>query len=425
MIRQLVIICSALIIFSCSTSEKEQRQRIPDGTYRPSGFHAFISHGEGNTPISLIKVDSIYHLFYTTGTDEWGHLSSNDLLNWKADISFPIAAHGNGAVIWDDKNFTGFNSPWNIIVSDGDQLSLSYSQDGVDWIEFEDNPILTTKGNPSVSWSSDLEEWILTITKENEVSFYSSQNLIEWKKYSSVSLNDLASKSSLLNLEGQWILLSQKEKLNYQMISFDGSTFQTVGDPVYLDGCNTDFGALLITEENTAFISKNRTTNPQLPTFSTPLSISLSDGRLNLNPSITFQSQIIGKRRAKLSKLLTDGPSWYNFTIEESFEELEIVLSDNTSEVRILWNVTSQKMIITGSALPSNEIIELNLQSEISPENLMTDILIDHASVDLFFNKGAFATSILTLPDSFFSKVEVYLDKENYDAKAVLYDIGI
>lgn len=423
MIKQLAILSTAIFILGCTSSENEQRQRIPDGTYRPSGFHAFISHGEENLPVSLVKADSLYHLFYTTGTDEWGHLSSNDMLTWKADVSFPIETDGYGAVVYDEFNLSGLNAPWIVLLSDGNELSLSYSQDGANWNSYDGNPILSAKGVPSINWSADLESWVLTTSYDDKVSFYTSQNLLEWTSNSSVSIENVT-QSSLLNIDGQWILLSFVEGNLYQPMIFDGSSFQINGQPGMLDGLKGK-GVILSNEDGLIIISRNQTSNTQLPTFTSPLSIDLIDGELALFPSATFQTQIVGKRRARLSKLLTDGPSWYKFGIENEFQEMEIVISDNTSDLRILWNVSDKKILISGTSLPSSELMEQSINQEINIENLSVDILIDHASVDLFFNNGKFATSILTLPDSFFSRVEVYLDGEIYDAKGVLLDIGI
>lgn len=423
MIRKLAIICIGSLIIGCSTSDKEQRQRIPDGTYRPSGFHAFITHGTGNEPISLLKADTLYHLFYTTETDEWGHLTSTDMLSWRPSISFPIPEHGYGEVIWDENNLTGLNAPWNILWSDGDQLFLNYSQDGIQWSEI-DNPVLSIKGQPSISWSPDLEKWILAMTHENKVSLFASQNLTEWTASNSISSAD-AQKAWLIKSDSEWVLLTQGVKLQYQLGSFDESGFYASSDPIIKEGFNSGQGTVMIESDAKTIITKNQTSNAQLPTFSTPMALTLKDQKLTLTPSKVMQSQIVGKRRARLNRLLTDGPSWYNFGIEEEFNEMEIVISDNTSEVRIFWNRDTQAINFSGSALASNNQEIMAFKNGASLERVSIDLLIDHASVDLFINDGEFATSILTLPDSFFSTVEVFINGEKYDAKGILYDIGV
>ncbi len=423
MIRKLAIACMIGLLLSCSTSDKEQRQRIPDGTYRPSGFHAFITHGSGNDPISLLKADTAYHLFYTTSSDEWGHLISSDMLSWQAAASFPIQSHGYGEVIRDENNLTGYNAPWNILWSDGNQLFLSYSQDGSEWNELE-NPVLIAQGLPAVNWNEDLELWILTVTNNNEVSMYTSQNLSEWKASSSIPVEN-AQKASLLRIDGEWVLITYGITLGYQLGTFDTAGFVPDKDQVTFQAIN-GLAVVMNGEDETIIISKNETIDSQVPTFSTPLSIQLNESKLNVMPSKTLQSQIVGKRRARLNKLLTDGPSWYNFTVDKDFESIEILIRDNSSEVRMAWNKSSNAVEITGSALATAAKEEpLSFEYAMSQENVSVDILIDHASVDLFLNNGEFATSILVLPDTFFSSVELYLDGEKYDARGILYDIGI
>lgn len=424
MIKKPAILIAVVLLFGCSSSN-EERQRIPDNTYRPSGFHAFINHGTDNSPVSLTKTDSLYHLFYTTGTDEWGHIASNDLLSWRPEISFPIKADVYGEVIWDANNQTGLNAPWNLIESDGEELSLSFSNDALEWVDYDSNPIAKVSGLPSINWSSNLELWILTSTAENEVSILTSQNLTDWKPVATLTTIDGINKSTLISQNGAWFFVLQGASLYYQSVSFDGQNLEITGDPFKFEGISAGLGSILNTSEENIFIANSLSTNDQLPTFTSPMSFSHKNETLGLIPSPTFQSQLVGKRRAKLSKLFTDGPSWYHFTVEESFEEMEIVISDESSNLKFVLNKSNKSISISGSSLAANETVDQYLNNNIVTENFDVDILIDHASVDVFLNDGAYSTNILSIPDSFFSKVEIYLDGKKYDARGVLYDIGI
>lgn len=426
MIKKLAIVSTIFLLFGCSSGDTEQRQRTPDGTYRPSGFHAFIEHGTSNAPVSLLKADSLYHLFYTTGSDEWGHLSSRDLLSWEPEVSFPIPRDGYGEVVLDPNNLTNLDAPWNIVFSDDDELFLNYSEDGVNWEEYSDAPILQAKGIPSISWNTDLERWILTTTNETEVSVYSSENLIEWTQHFSTPTIQGTRRATLLSTQGKWFIFFQGKTLSYQIGSFDGDTFQSLGDVQRIEGFISDFGTVYKDKEEVTLISKTPTANTQLPSFFTPMALVLSDsGGLNLFPSSHLNAAIVGKRRTKLSRLITDGPSWFNLSIDQSFQKLEIVISDNSSDLKILWDTNTSKISMSGSALMSQNLAEQTMTGSISNENLSVDIIIDHASVDLFFNNGEYSAGILTLPDTFFSKIEVFLDGEKYDARGILYDIGI
>lgn len=423
--KKLAIVCIIGLTFGCTSSETEQRQRIPDGVYRPSGFHAFISHGDENIPVSLVKADSLYHLFYTTGSDEWGHLKSNNLLTWTPDTSIPLREDTYGEVIWDENNTTELNAPWVLIQNNDGSLNLSYSTDGIEWSEYSSNPVLDVEGNLSIQWNVDLELWILTIANGNSISFYTSEDLMEWKSASNFTTDYEAKKATLLSDEGQWFVLIQSENLFYQTGMFDGNSFEPTGIITRFDQLNFKLGAISSLTTESLFISRNLTNNDQLPTFSTPLSLSLEEGQLKLYPSNTFDDEIVGKRRTKLAKLFTDGPSWYSFRIDQEFDEVEIVVSDNSSEIKFSWDKNENKVLISGSALASKESIEKILGTNIETTNLKVDILVDHASVDLFLNNGAYATTILSIPDTFFSGVQVFLDGEKYDARGVLYDIGL
>ncbi|WP_462250230.1 GH32 C-terminal domain-containing protein [Ekhidna sp.] len=425
MIKKLAIAFLSVLILSCSSSSEEQRQKIPDGTYRPSGFHAFINHGQGNYPVSLVKADTLYHLFYTTGTDEWGHLSSTNLLSWTPEISFPTKTEGIGEVIWDTRNFSGLNAEWYSFQNLDGAIHMSYSVNGLQWDEYTNNPVIQSEGIPTIIWNDDLEIWILTLSSGNNISIHTSTNLIEWQEKSSIAAAIDISRAALMKQNEQWVLLMQGESLYYQLGDFDGETFSSDRAIVNYEGVVASKGAILKTNDEAVFLAKNISDHEQLPTFTTPRSITLDDEVLKLFPAESFSNEIVGKRRAKLNRLFTDGPSWYSFYANRAFNKMEIVITDNSSELRITWNKSENNINVNGSALASENVSEILLASDYSQETITVDILIDHASVDLFLNKGAFATTILTFPDTFFSKVEVFLDDEMYDANGVLYDIGI
>ncbi len=425
MIKKLAIVFLSALILSCSTSSEEQRQKIPDGTYRPSGFHAFINHGQDNHPVSLLKADTLYHLFYTTGTDEWGHLSSTNLLSWTPEISFPTKTDGIGEIVWDKRNFSGLNATWYSFQNLDGAIHMSHSADGLQWNDYTNNPVIQSEGVPTIIWNDDLEIWILTIANGSNISIHTSTNLIEWQEKPSIATAIDLSRAALIKQNEQWILLMQGESIYYQLGQFNGDTFSSDSEIVNYEGIVARKGVVLKTNDEAVFLAKNASTNEQLPTFTTPRSIIFDGEALKLFLAESFSNEIVGKRRAKLNRLFTDGPSWYSFNVNKAFNKMEIIISDNTSELRITWNKSENNIKINGSALASENVSEIPLSSDYSQETAAVDILIDHASVDLFLNKGAFTTTVLTFPDTFFSKVEVFLDDEMYDPNGILYDIGI
>ncbi|MEO9485552.1 MAG: hypothetical protein ABJG47_18980 [Ekhidna sp.] len=424
MIKQLAILSLLLFIIGCSQSDKEQSQKVRDNSYRPSGFHAFINHGKDNTPVSLVQIDTSFHLFYTTGVNEWGHLVSSNLVDWAPSTSFPLNHSGHGEVIWDENNLTGLNAPWNILISDGDELNLSYSADGLEWTTYDNNPVLKTEGTISSSWNSALEQWILTIVDDSELSFFTSENLTNWSKGSTVQLDTEVSKAVLINKSPNWILLTQGESIAYQTGSFDGQMFVSQNNQTGNLGISAS-GFTVSNSETESLLVLGSKVGSQFPTFTTPLSINLIKDKLTLFPASHIQNEIVGKRRAKLSKLYSDGPSWFKIAIDQEFEELEIVVSDDSSDLRMSWNKSSNELTLSGTAFAKENASNPLMLPDIALSNLQIDLLIDHTTIDLFINNGTYATSIFIQPNTFLSKVEVFLDGEKYDAKGVLYDIGI
>lgn len=170
-----------------------------------------------NDPNGMVHIDGVYHLFYqhfpdgnTWGPMHWGHASSRDLVHWD---HHPIALypdeHGyiySGSAVYDRENTSGLGSaedpPLVAIFSYHDPIAekkgrkdfetqgIAYSLDrGKTWEKFEGNPVLMNPGlrdfrDPKVTWHAATEKWIMALAVKDHVRFYSSPNLIDWKKES-------------------------------------------------------------------------------------------------------------------------------------------------------------------------------------------------------------------------------------------------
>lgn len=135
----------------------------------------------------------------------WGHAVSEDLISW---TELPVAigdddAHAifSGSAVVDYFNTTGFGTLENRAMvaiytahkhDDTHQSqALAYSVDeGLTWKKYEGNPVLDLQldhfRDPKVTWDTTTEAWLMTVVlpKERKVSFYSSENLKEWKHLS-------------------------------------------------------------------------------------------------------------------------------------------------------------------------------------------------------------------------------------------------
>jgi levanase/fructan beta-fructosidase len=165
-----------------------------------------------NDPNGLIYYKGKYHLFFQHnpfaniwGHMSWGHAVSEDLITWE---ELPVAisddethAIFSGSAVVDYFNTTGFgsleNPPMVAIYTahkhdDTHQTqALAYSLDeGLTWVKYEGNPVLDLQldhfRDPKVSWDRTTESWLMSVVlpKQRKVSFYSSDNLKEWRHLS-------------------------------------------------------------------------------------------------------------------------------------------------------------------------------------------------------------------------------------------------
>ena len=135
----------------------------------------------------------------------WGHAVSEDLITWQ---ELPVAigddethAIFSGSAVVDYFNTTGFGSKENPPMvaiytahkhDDSHQSqALAYSLDeGLTWVKYEGNPVLDLKldhfRDPKVMWDRTTESWLMTVVlpKQRKVSFYTSDNLKEWRHLS-------------------------------------------------------------------------------------------------------------------------------------------------------------------------------------------------------------------------------------------------
>ena len=165
-----------------------------------------------NDPNGLVYYKSKYHIFFqhnpienVWGHISWGHAVSEDLITWE---ELPVAiledqrhAIFSGSAVIDYFNTTGFgsieNPPMVAIYTahkhdDSHQSqALAFSLDeGLTWEKYQGNPVLDLQldhfRDPKVFWDRTSESWLMSVVlpKQRKVSFYTSNNLIEWRHLS-------------------------------------------------------------------------------------------------------------------------------------------------------------------------------------------------------------------------------------------------
>lgn len=163
--------------------------------YRPQ-FHFSPQKGWIGDPDGLVKFKGKYHLFW------WGHAISEDMVHWY-EMPYPMKGGNNtftyfsGSVVVDKNNTAGFGDSSMVAVytmHKNDQVpeaqALSYSNDGINFHYYENNPVLDISSNsfrdPQVFWHKRTNKWIMAVAMphRHKVGFYASSDLKQWQHLS-------------------------------------------------------------------------------------------------------------------------------------------------------------------------------------------------------------------------------------------------
>ena len=238
--------------------------------FRPAYHHTPL-YGWMNDPNGMFYKDGLWHLYYQYNpygsqweNMTWGHSTSKDLIHWEAQ---PLAiepdwlgAVFSGSAIVDHNNTAGFgrNAVIAMYTSAGaaQTQSIAYSADGGQtFTKYAGNPVITFNApdfrDPKVFWyeaSSNGEnnggKWIVVLAVGQEVQFYSSTNLKEWKYESSFGRqygnhDGVWECPDMLCFGNKWVLLLNinpggpfgGSATQYFVGSFDGRTFTCEDNP--------------------------------------------------------------------------------------------------------------------------------------------------------------------------------------------------
>ena len=188
----------------------DKMPEIPAEKYRPV-YHHTPPYGWMNDANGLFYKDGVYHLYYqynpyacVWGNMHWGHSTSTDLVHWEHQ---PVAiwrdAYGHifsGSAVVDHANTAGFGAgavvAFYTSYNPGREFvqtqCLAYSlDDGQTFTKYGKNPVLTPFDgirdfrDPKVFWYEREQKWIMIVSADREMRFYSSRNLKEWEYLSS------------------------------------------------------------------------------------------------------------------------------------------------------------------------------------------------------------------------------------------------
>ena len=179
---------------------------IPEEKYRPV-YHHTPPYGWMNDANGLFYKDGVYHLYYqynpfacVWGNMHWGHSTSTDMVHWEHQ---PVALYRDGyghifsgSSVVDADNTAGFGAgavvsfytSYNTEREYIQTQCLAYSlDDGMTFTKYEGNPVLVPFDgikdfrDPKVFWYGPESKWIMIVSADKEMRFYSSKNLREWE----------------------------------------------------------------------------------------------------------------------------------------------------------------------------------------------------------------------------------------------------
>ncbi|WP_123041813.1 glycoside hydrolase family 32 protein [Cohnella candidum] len=159
-------------------------------------YHLSPPEGPMSDPNGMVYFEGEYHQFYQF-TGRWGHAVSRDLVYWE---HLPLAIDRDelgdawsGSAVVDAKDTSGLfgGKPGLVAIfthcKNGVQSqSIAYSSDrGRSWRKYNGNPVLPNSGlkdfrDPKVIWHPETGKWVMVVSADKRVQFYSSPNLIDW-----------------------------------------------------------------------------------------------------------------------------------------------------------------------------------------------------------------------------------------------------
>jgi sucrose-6-phosphate hydrolase SacC (GH32 family) len=410
--------------------------------YRPQ-FHFTPEKNWHNDPNGLVYYDGEYHMFYQYnpkgnewGYMHWGHAVSKDLIYWE---HLPIAIYPDensedkefctafsGSAIVDENNVLGMQiGDTKTLIAFytsqkcGQRIAYSTNK-GRSWEKFSGNPVIPfdekdDARDPKVIWHDETQKWVMVLYRKSSedekskgISFYTSNNLVDWQWKSHIhgfyECPDLV-KLQVTNRpdEFKWILFDGDG--SYLIGDFDGETFTPESSKI-----KSDFGANYYATQTWSNIPKEdgRTIQiawmkggefPGMPfkgQMSFPCEISLT--------KFSFGYKLVRKPIKEIEKLHGKNQSWENKILIPGINEnktksvkgdcfhiiadLDLKTSDNFGFVlrqskkipgtEILYNVKRGALSVLNTTVPV-----VPIDNKISFE-----ILLDRSSIEIFLNGG-------------------------------------
>ncbi|WP_064468927.1 glycoside hydrolase family 32 protein [Lederbergia galactosidilytica] len=459
--------------------------------YRPQ-FHFSTKSGRLADPNGLVYFEGEYHLFHQKmGT--WAHAVSLDLVHWE---HLPIALEHDelgqalsGSAVVDQDDSTGFFDGGSGLVAiytnteGGEAQSIAYSKDkGRNWIRYDGNPVIENPGikdfrDPKVFWHEESEKWVMVVSTNQSVTFYNSDNLIDWE-YQSQFGDDEGSHVAVwecpdlfrLPVDGdennqKWVLhvsigdndVTDGSTAQYFIGEFDGSEF--VNENPAKTVLTTDFGQDYYAAQTFSNIPEedSRTiwlgwmvnwrypyqspTEPWMGSISIPRELLLKtteEGDLRLFQSPIEELQNIRATNVSMDAFTLEGKQKINDFTGTTYEFEAMVEWDQVEEFGIRLRQSETEETVVGTNLVEETVFldrtragletlidrdggvfqfGKRFESPFSKDRKQVKIhgFVDESSIELFINDGEYVFTNLIYSNPTSNEVELYTKGGNIE----------
>lgn len=501
-IRSLFLFVTIILIVGCTKSKNESDELTSTEYYkeqfRPQ-YHFSPDSMWMNDPNGMVYYEGEYHLFYqyypdstVWGPMHWGHAVSKDMVRWE---HLPIALFPDdygyifsGSAVVDKTNTSGLGetgtSPLIAIFTYHDPVGarngendyqtqgLAYSNDkGRTWTKYPE-PILNNPGiidfrDPKVSWYEESQKWVMTLAVKDHIEFYTSANLINWKKTGEFGKNkgahggvwecpDLLPFKVEGSDEDHWVLLvsinpggpHSGSATQYFVGNFDGNTFtssqteikwidqgadnyagvtwsgipQSDGRTLFLGWMsNWQYAQLVPTERWRSAMTiprrlELRKIDNEFLLASLPVKEIQTLRDKQFKPDVSEVSGSLLVTTGGISVMQSE--MHFDFTTNAGDNEFGIQLSNKLGEkVRIGYSQTDQQLFIdrrsAGVANFDEGFASVHKASYSAGKSLHLHLFVDESSVEVFADHGNLVMTDIIFPNIPYNKVELFSTKRS------------
>ena len=214
-------------------------------------YHFVYTKGWLGNPCGLVLFKNRYHLFFQCnplsrrfGPMHWGHAVSDDLINWE-DLPLAIAPdmpYENGSGCMSGSAIEAQGRIWifyNSVSSSEETVSVAWSEDGINFIKADTNPVIRAPfegssvklRDPFVFRYGGSYRMVVGAGSSNiaKVLLYSSEDLVSWdyrgELLSEAKYGSVIETPELFETDGRWVFMIQSEKHMPTKVLFAGGEF--------------------------------------------------------------------------------------------------------------------------------------------------------------------------------------------------------